>query len=85
MSIYKFFRFSLIIFSALFLFQCNTSGPAGKNYISYVNPFIGTVGNGNTFFGPSMPYGMVKPGPPNHKPSFSANRRRRRKPWDFSL
>ncbi|WP_299365788.1 GH92 family glycosyl hydrolase [Winogradskyella sp.] len=30
-----------------------------------VNPFIGTDGTGHTFPGPSMPFGMVQPGPDN--------------------
>jgi len=32
---------------------------------SFVNPFIGTDGTGHTFPGPSMPFGMVQPGPDN--------------------
>ncbi|MEO1031279.1 MAG: GH92 family glycosyl hydrolase [Bacteroidota bacterium] len=31
----------------------------------FVNPFIGTDGTGHTFPGPSMPFGMVQPGPDN--------------------
>ncbi|MFY8003676.1 MAG: glycoside hydrolase family 92 protein, partial [Chitinophagaceae bacterium] len=31
----------------------------------YVNPFIGTKGTGHCFPGPSMPFGMVQPGPDN--------------------
>jgi predicted alpha-1,2-mannosidase len=31
----------------------------------YVNVFIGTDGTGHTFPGPSMPFGMVQPGPDN--------------------
>lgn len=30
---------------------------------SYVDPFIGSVGDGNVFVGPSCPFGMAKPGP----------------------
>ena len=33
------------------------------DYIAFVDPFIGTVGSGNTFLGPVMPYGMVQLGP----------------------
>jgi predicted alpha-1,2-mannosidase len=29
----------------------------------YVDPFLGTDGGGNTIPGPSMPFGMIKPGP----------------------
>lgn len=34
-----------------------------KDYIQYVDPRIGSEGLGRTFPGPSMPFGMVKPGP----------------------
>ncbi|MGD8779878.1 MAG: GH92 family glycosyl hydrolase [Ignavibacteria bacterium] len=30
---------------------------------TYIDPFIGSVGKGNVFVGPSCPFGMVKPGP----------------------
>lgn len=33
--------------------------------LKYVNVFIGTEGTGHTFPGPSMPFGMVQPGPDN--------------------
>ena len=36
-----------------------------KDYTQFVNPFIGTDGTGHTFPGPSMPFGMVQPGPDN--------------------
>jgi len=39
----------------------------------YVNVFIGTDGTGHTFPGPSMPFGMVQPGPDN-----------REKGWDYT-
>ena len=32
---------------------------------NFVNVFIGTQGTGHTFPGPSMPFGMVQPGPDN--------------------
>ena len=37
----------------------------GQNNTVFVNPFIGTDGTGHTFPGPSMPFGMVQPGPDN--------------------
>ncbi|KAI9449244.1 alpha-1,2-mannosidase [Russula earlei] len=37
----------------------------------YVDPFIGSEGDGHIFIGPSCPYGMVKPGPDNLKTSNS--------------
>jgi len=36
-----------------------------QNNSQYVNVFIGTDGTGHTFPGPSMPFGMVQPGPDN--------------------
>jgi len=35
------------------------------DYTKFVNTFIGTDGTGHTFPGPSMPFGMVQPGPDN--------------------
>ncbi len=35
------------------------------DYTQFVNPFIGTEGTGHTFPGPSMPFGLVQPGPDN--------------------
>ena len=34
-----------------------------QDFTQYVDPRIGSVGLGRTFPGPSMPYGMAKPGP----------------------
>jgi predicted alpha-1,2-mannosidase len=36
-----------------------------NNNSQFVNVFIGTDGTGHTFPGPSMPFGMVQPGPDN--------------------
>lgn len=38
---------------------------------SFVNVFIGTDGTGHTFPGPSMPFGMVQPGPDNSDMGWS--------------
>ena len=46
----------------LFLFCCSTSFAQNTKF---VNVFIGTDGTGHTFPGPSMPFGMVQPGPDN--------------------
>lgn len=43
----------------LSLFVC------AAQHAQYVNVFIGTDGTGHTFPGPSMPFGMVQPGPDN--------------------
>jgi predicted alpha-1,2-mannosidase len=34
-------------------------------YYKYVDPLIGSEGDGHIFIGPACPYGMVKPGPDN--------------------
>lgn len=52
-----------VVFSSLFLlyfFNVNA-----QNNTKFVNTFIGTDGTGHTFPGPSMPFGMVQPGPDN--------------------
>ena len=33
------------------------------DYAAYVNPMIGTGGHGHTFPGPTVPFGMIQPGP----------------------
>src|SRR3954469_9971751 len=44
---------------------------AQTTYHQYVDPLIGSEGDGHIFIGPSCPYGMVKPGPDNLKTSNS--------------
>lgn len=46
----------------LILINCFIHSLFGQN-IKYVDPFIGTQGTGHTFPGPSLPFGMVQPGP----------------------
>ena len=41
------------------------SAPIFAQNSKFVNVFIGTDGTGHTFPGPSMPFGMVQPGPDN--------------------
>lgn len=51
----------LVIFSLLLsfiVFGCSTT-----DYTRYVDPFIGTGGNGHTFPGACAPFGMVQPSP----------------------
>ena len=50
---------------AIFIIACCFCSlwAVAKNYTQYVDPRIGSEGMGRTFPGPSMPYGMVKPGP----------------------
>lgn len=42
-----------------------------QSYHQYVDPLIGSEGDGNVFIGPSCPYGMIKPGPDNAKSANS--------------
>lgn len=52
-----------LVFSSLFLlYILNVNA---QNNTKFVNTFIGTDGTGHTFPGPSMPFGMVQPGPDN--------------------
>ena len=45
--------------TSLFLFVvCAFAQDASK-----IDPLLGTDGGGNTFPGPSLPFGMIKPGP----------------------
>ncbi len=41
------------------------------DYTQFVNTFIGTDGTGHTFPGPSMPFGMVQPGPDNREDGWN--------------
>ncbi len=55
---------SLSVGLLLLIAGCHRPQPT-TDYTSFVNPFIGTDGTGHTFPGPSMPFGMVQPGPDN--------------------
>ncbi len=54
------FQFQKIVYLIFFF-----SNIINAQNSSYVNVFIGTDGTGHTFPGPSMPFGMVQPGPDN--------------------
>ena len=47
------------------VFLLTILGVNAQNNAKFVNTFIGTDGTGHTFPGPSMPFGMVQPGPDN--------------------
>jgi predicted alpha-1,2-mannosidase len=47
------------------LFLLTILGVNAQNNAKFVNTFIGTDGTGHTFPGPSMPFGIVQPGPDN--------------------
>ncbi len=58
----------LFVFTFGMMISCNQKSEADLEFIDYtkfVNPFIGTDGTGHTFPGPTMPFGMVQPGPDN--------------------
>jgi predicted alpha-1,2-mannosidase len=52
-----------IFYCLLIVFNININA---QNNSKYVNTFIGTDGTGHTFPGPSLPFGMVQPGPDNN-------------------
>jgi putative alpha-1,2-mannosidase len=58
----KLYRVSLLFIGIMAL--CLTvSAQKKKDYTPYVNPFIGTSGEGHTFPGAVLPYGMLQVGP----------------------
>jgi len=53
-----------IVYCSLLLSGVVIAQPSDKtDYSKYVDPFIGTQGGGNTFPGPSYPFGLVRLGP----------------------
>jgi predicted alpha-1,2-mannosidase len=52
-------RLSLILFQLIAMLATGLAQP----YYTFVNPFIGSAGEGNVFVGASCPFGMAKPGP----------------------
>jgi predicted alpha-1,2-mannosidase len=62
-------RRALALAAAAGSLRLNTAGAfeihSPPQLTSYVDPFIGTDGTGHAFPGPSMPFGMVQPGPDN--------------------
>ncbi|MBR0111937.1 MAG: GH92 family glycosyl hydrolase [Bacteroidales bacterium] len=53
-------RYFLLLAAALALGACSASEP---DFVSYVNPRIGTGGHGHVFVGANVPFGMVQLGP----------------------
>lgn len=61
-----------IVCLAFFSFACTpaqkTTEPEDTNYISYVDPYIGSGEHGHVFVGANVPFGMIQAGPQNiHK------------------
>ena len=54
--------YNVIFFLGISLF-CNINADAQNQFHNYVDPMIGSEGDGRVFIGPSCPYGMVKPSP----------------------
>lgn len=58
---------TILLICSIFLFAATRSFAAEKRYVDYVNPFIGTGGDGfgvgSNFPGPQTPFGMVRPSP----------------------
>ncbi len=51
------------VFTAIVLQCLGLSARAETRLSDYVRPFVGTQGEGNTFPGPSAPFGMIQPSP----------------------
>ena len=52
--------------SLLSLLSCAmvlTAMAQGEDFARWVDPFVGTVGDGNCFPGPCRPFGMAQPSP----------------------
>ncbi|MCX6161724.1 MAG: glycoside hydrolase family 92 protein [Ignavibacteriae bacterium] len=62
-------RFIFILMLS-FLFS-NSYAQKSENLTKYVNPFIGTSGEGHTYPGATVPFGMVQPSPDTHLPDFN--------------
>ncbi|MEZ5106401.1 MAG: GH92 family glycosyl hydrolase [Draconibacterium sp.] len=54
---------TILFFIAVLISGCNSSTIQEQDYANLVNPFVGTIGSGNTFQAPVLPYGMIQPGP----------------------
>ena len=59
----KILQIVILLFISITFSNCSDSNSTNKNYTALVNPFIGTVGDGKTFSGPVLPYGMIQSGP----------------------
>lgn len=57
----KLLRFTV----TLLLFTPALRSAAQRNFLKFVDPYIGTGGHGHTFLGASVPYGAVQAGPEN--------------------
>ena len=58
---------SFCLFVLIFLSQNIFS----QDLTKYINPFIGTGGEGHNYPGATVPFGMIQPGPDTHLPDFN--------------
>ena len=58
-----------LIFAIIFTYSLS----AQEDLTKYVNPFIGTGGEGHCYPGATVPFGMVQPSPDTHLPDFNKN------------
>ncbi len=56
----------LLSILAVTLFSCNKK-PEKRDFVDYINPFIGTGGHGHTYPGAVVPFGMVQLSPDTKK------------------
>jgi predicted alpha-1,2-mannosidase len=56
-------RFAIVALLTLAASGLGASPPQPERLTALVDPFIGTGGHGHTFPGPSLPFGMIQPGP----------------------
>jgi len=54
-----------LIVAVVFLTACSPSKKASVDYVSYVDPLIGSAEHGHVFVGASLPFGAVQLGPSN--------------------
>ena len=54
---------AIIFIFSISLLSCSTKEKLAGDNAAHVDPFIGTEGSGNTFSGPTVPFGMVQLGP----------------------
>jgi predicted alpha-1,2-mannosidase len=59
----KFRLMSILFLLSISIISYGSNQATDKDYTQYVNPFIGTAGNANTFPGPALPFAMVQLGP----------------------
>jgi predicted alpha-1,2-mannosidase len=60
-----------IILTFIFALIFTLSLSAQEDLTKYVNPFIGTGGEGHCYPGATVPFGMVQPSPDTHLPDFN--------------